>query len=195
MAHYPSASGSQSSLDRAPSVSRLLALGPPASNPAAFAAIDPDPFEDGLIAEGIAAHAAAGNSLESVVAFAVNERNYLRLQNGKLWQIIEKQKVIMEGLKSQIAELKEMYEKGTFLEGLREEDEDFRSAVGSRRTSMFRDESGAGVIVIPSISEIRKSLGDAVALNLPAESHGDAPKGTGTGKRRSLFESTVPDQQ
>ncbi|ORY42377.1 hypothetical protein BCR33DRAFT_786568 [Rhizoclosmatium globosum] len=33
----------------------------------------------------------AGNSPEAVVAFLVNERNYLRQQNAQLWKIIEKQ--------------------------------------------------------------------------------------------------------
>ncbi|KAJ3032040.1 UNVERIFIED_CONTAM: hypothetical protein HDU68_008073 [Siphonaria sp. JEL0065] len=64
-----------------------------------------DPFDDGNIALGIAAHLAAGRGLEDVVGIVVYERNQLRLQNGQLWKIIEKQRVIMEGLRREIVDL------------------------------------------------------------------------------------------
>ncbi|KAJ3230531.1 hypothetical protein HDU81_004441 [Chytriomyces hyalinus] len=67
-----------------------------------FTTLESDPFDDGDISGGITAHTRAGNSLQQIVAFAVRERNYLRVQNAKLWTVIERQKTLIESLKSDV---------------------------------------------------------------------------------------------
>ncbi|KAJ3411226.1 hypothetical protein HDV05_002570 [Chytridiales sp. JEL 0842] len=65
--------------------------------------IPDDPLDFNDISGGIKAHLAAGHALEDVLATAVLERNSLRLQNEKLWNIIEKQRLIVQQLQAQLA--------------------------------------------------------------------------------------------
>ncbi|KAI9353709.1 hypothetical protein BDR26DRAFT_12359 [Obelidium mucronatum] len=134
--------------------------------------LDSDPFDDGDVSGGIKAHEAAGHSFEDIVGYVVGERNQLRLQNGQLWKIIEKQRVIMEGLKTEITELK-LREETRVLASLSVPD-----VIGAIESS-HQD--------IPSISELRRSITEHSALELASF--------RSSGKRVSTYEATVDENE
>ncbi|KAJ3069108.1 hypothetical protein HDU98_007820 [Podochytrium sp. JEL0797] len=66
-----------------------------------------DPFDVGEISLGLSFHASQGRDALSCLGLVVSQRNSLRLQNAQLWKIVEKQRLVMDGLKKEIEDLKD----------------------------------------------------------------------------------------